>query len=285
MLCSFEFTSLPGILFQPRCIPRRNSSRRRKYRVQRRIGISVLEFHTPYAKPMPKSKANQIPPRAQSFQATLERMKSRLNWIIIHIPFDVAKLWGSRGQFRVKGEINGFAFRTSLFPTGQGGHILLVNKKMQKGGCAVAGTVAHFKIEPDTEKRVVTIPAELIRVLAEDRALRPWFDRLNHSTRNDIAKWVSDPKSPASRVRRAEQIAERLLATMDAERDLPPILQIAFSRDPDTREGWERMSMAQRRSHLLGIFGYRTPESRARRIDKMLEVASAIAERARDRSR
>jgi len=122
---------------------------------------------------MPKSKANQILPRAQSFQATLERMKSRLNWIIIHIPLDVAKLWGSRGQFRVKGEINGFAFRTSLFPTGQGGHILLVNKKMQKGGRAVAGAVAHFQIEADTEKRVVTVPVELNRVLAEDRALRP----------------------------------------------------------------------------------------------------------------
>jgi uncharacterized protein YdeI (YjbR/CyaY-like superfamily) len=234
---------------------------------------------------MPKSKANQIVPRAQSFQAPLVRMKSRLNWIIVHIPFDVAKLWGSRGQCRVKGEINGFAFRTSLFPTGQGGHILLVNKKMQKGARAVAGTVAHFQIALDTEKRVVTIPAELNRVLAEDRALRPWFDRLNHSTRNDIAKWVSDPKSPASRVRRAEQMGERLLATMDAERDLPPILQVAFSRNSDAREGWERMSIAQRRSHLLGIFYYRTPESQARRIDKMLDVASAIAERARNRSR
>ena len=233
---------------------------------------------------MPKSKANQTRPVAKSFQATLERMKSRLNWIIIHIPFGVAKLWGSRGQFRVKGEINGFAFRTSLFPTGQGGHILLVNRKMQKGGRAVAGTVAHFQIEPDTEKRVVTTPVELNRVLAEDRALRPWFDRLNYSARNDIANWVGEPKSPASRVRRAEQMAERLLATMDAERDLPPILQVAFSRNPGAREGWERMSVAQRRGHLLGIFYYRTPESRARRIDKMLDVASAIAERARNRS-
>jgi len=96
---------------------------------------------------------------------------------------------------------------------------------------------------------------------------------------------VSEPKSPASRLRRAEQMGERLLATMDAERDLPPILKVALSRNPDAREGWERMSMAQRRSHLLGIFGYRTPESQARRIDKMLEVASAIAERARNRSR
>jgi len=226
---------------------------------------------------MPKSKAIKSLPRAKSFQATLERMKSRLNWIIIHIPFDVAKLWGSRGQFRVKGEINGFAFRTSLFPTGLGGHILLVNKKMQKGGRAVAGTVARFQIEPDTEKRVVTIPVVLNRVLAEDRALRPWFDRLNYSARNDIAKWVGEPKSSEARVRRAEQMAERLLATMDAERALPPILQVAFSRNPGAREGWERMSIAQRRGHLLGIFGYRTPESRARRIDKMLDAASAIA--------
>jgi len=234
---------------------------------------------------MPKSssKSRQAQTVARAFQATLERMKSRLNWIIVRIPFDVAKLWGRRGQLRVKGEINGFAFRTSLFPTGQGGHILLVNKKMQKGGRAVAGTVARFQIEPDTEKRVVTVPAELSRVLAQDRALRPWFDRLNPSTRHDIAKWVSEPNRPEARFRRAEQMAERLLATMDAERDLPPIVQVAFARNPIAREGWERMSMAQRRSHLLGIFYYRTPESRARRIEKMLDLALAIAERTRDR--
>jgi len=234
---------------------------------------------------MPKSKANHTQPAVKLFQATLERMKSRLNWTIIHIPFDVAKVWGSRGQLRIKGEINGFAFRTSLFPTGQGGHILLVNKRMQKGARAVAGTVARFQIEPDTEKRVVTIPTEFSRILAEERALRRWFDQLNHSTRNDIAKWVSEPKSPAARVRRAEQIAERMLATMDAERELPPILQLALARNPVAREGWERMSIAQRRGHLLGIFGYRTPESRVRRIDKMLDAASSIAEKARDRSK
>lgn len=232
---------------------------------------------------MPKS--NNVQPLTKSFQATLERMKSRLNWIIIHIPFDVAKVWGCRGQLRVKGEINGFAFRTSLFPTGQGGHILLVNKKMQKGARAVAGTAARFQIEPDTEERVVTIPTEFSRVLAEERTLRRWFDQLNHSARNDIAKWVGEPKSPEARVRRAEQIAERLLATMDAERELPPILQVAFSRNPGAREGWEHMSMAQRRGHLLGIFYYRNPESRARRIDRMLDQASALAEKVRDRSR
>ena len=233
---------------------------------------------------MPKTPANKAKPVVKSFQATLERMRSRLQWIIVHIPFDVAKIWGTRGQIRVKGEINGFEFRTSLFPTGRGGHILLINKRMQKGARAVAGTVARFQIEPDTEERVVAMPTELNRILAEERALRRWFDQLNHSTRHEIAKWVSEPKGSEARVRRAEQIAERLLATMDAERELPPILQVAFSSNPAAREGWERMSKSKRRGHLLGIFGYRNPESRARRIDKMLDEASAIADRTRGRS-
>ena len=102
------------------------------------------------------------------------------------------KLWGLRGQIKVKGEINGFAFRTSLFPTREGRHFLLVNKRMQKGARAVEGSVARFQMELDREKRTVTIPDELKRILSEDRSLRRWYDKLNHSTRNDIAKWITD---------------------------------------------------------------------------------------------
>jgi uncharacterized protein YdeI (YjbR/CyaY-like superfamily) len=93
-----------------------------------------------------------------------------------------------------------------------------------------------------------------------------------------VGERTQEPRS----ARRAEQLAERLFATMDAERELPPILQVAFARNPRAQEGWERMSRAQRRGHLLGIFGYRNPESRARRIDKMLEAASALTDKARE---
>jgi len=79
-----------------------------------------------------------------AFNATLERMRSRLNWVIIRVPSESAKTLGSRGQIKVKGTMNGFLFRTSLFPDGRGGHILLVNKKMQKGGRVAAGGVARF---------------------------------------------------------------------------------------------------------------------------------------------
>jgi uncharacterized protein YdeI (YjbR/CyaY-like superfamily) len=215
----------------------------------------------------------------KSFRATLERLRSNLGWVIIWIPFSVQKIWGTRGRLRVRGEINGFAFRTSLFPTRKGEHFLLVNKKMQAGGHASEGTTAEFILEPDTEERVVVAPAELKRILAEDKAFRRWFDALSYSIRKWISDWVVQPKSAASRVRRAEQVAEQLLSTMEAERELPPALKLAFSRDPRALAGWDSMSPSHRRGQLIAIFYYRSPDARARRIDKVVEEAIARAEK------
>ena len=216
---------------------------------------------------------------AKSFKARLERINSPLNWVMIQIPFDAAKVWGKRGQLKVKGEINGFAFRTSLFPRRNGGHMMLVNKRMQRGAGASPGTVAQFRLEPDFEERIITVPRELKRALGEDRSLRQWFDKLNYSMRRYITEWIVDVRSAEARTRRAEQIAEHLLATMEAERELPPILQIVFAQNARAREGWERMSPARRRGHLLGIFYYRNPEARARRVDKALQDAVELAEK------
>jgi len=234
---------------------------------------------------MPKASKAQPTPAARHFEARLERMRSRLSWIIVCMPFDAAKAWGIRGQIKVKGEINGCAFRTSLFPTREGRHFLLVNKQMQEEARAVEGNVAHFQLELDNEERTVTIPDELKGMLGEDRSLHRWYDKLNYSTRNDIAKWITEPKGAEARARRAEQIAERLLAVMEAERELPPVLQVAFARHPRAREGWDLMSASRRRGHLFGIFYYRTPDGRARRIDRMLDDATALAEKLGDKKR
>lgn len=193
--------------------------------------------------------------------------------MIARIPFDAAKLWGTRGQIRVKGEINGFVFRSSLFPDGHGGHLLLVNKKMQDVGGTGPGQTARFRLEPDTEERPVAMPVELERALAEVRPLRRWFDQLNPSARRDLCRYVAGVKSPEARKRRAEQQAERMLATMEAERDLPPALRLAFARDPVAWRGWQRMPARQRRVHLFGVFYYRTPEGQERRIAKLLDEA------------
>ncbi len=181
----------------------------------------------PATKPVSKGK---------EFKATLEHGQSRLNWVIARIPFDVAKTWGARGQIKVKGEINGVPFRTSLFPTGEGSHVLLVNKRMQAGAKAGVGSVARFRLEPDLEPREITVPAELERIFSQERTLQRWFHDLNYSTRKYLVDSVTHAKSAEVRQRRAEQLAELLLATMEAERDPPPILRAAFARDPARRK-------------------------------------------------
>ncbi len=220
-------------------------------------------------------------PTAKTFQSVLERDGTRLNWVIIRVPLDVKKLWGTRGNLRVKGEINGFAFRTSLFPTGEGRHIMIVNKRMQRGAGVRAGVRARFRLEPDKEERIAAIPGELKTVLAEDKSLGRWYDRLNYSIRKEVRDWIQQVKSPEARIRRAQQIAERLLATMEAEQELPPILRVAFAHDARAATGWQQMSVSRRRRHLLGIFYYRNPEARTRRVAKAVEDAAQVAARSR----
>lgn len=215
----------------------------------------------------------------RSFKAVLERLPSNQSVTIIRLPFSVPKVWGTRGRLRVKGEINGFAFRTSLFPTRTGQHFILVNKKMQRGAQVFVGSTAQCLLEPDTEERVAVVPSELKRALAEERSVRRWFDALSFAIRKWICDWVAQPKSSASRDRRAEQIAEQLLSVMEAERELPPTLKLAFTRDPRALEGWQLMSPSRRRHELLSIFHYRTLDARAGRLDRAVQDAIAVAEK------
>ncbi len=78
---------------------------------------------------------------------------------------------------RVRGEIEGFAFRTTLFPSPRrSGHYLLVNKKMQAAARVRMGEKARIWLEPDLEEREILLPEELKRELRADRGLRKWFE-------------------------------------------------------------------------------------------------------------
>jgi len=214
--------------------------------------------------------------QARSFRATLEKLRSNLGWTIVRIPFNAKEAWGS-GRAKVRGEVNGVEFRTSVFPQKNGESFLLINKHLQKTAGIVLGSSAEFCLEADTAPREVKVPKELTRIFRQSKRLEKWFDSLSYSYRREIARWIALPTAESSRERRADQIAERLLETMDAERDLPPLIKKALAGDPIARAGWQRMTSIQKRGELMGVFYYRTPESRARRLEKMMERARSAA--------
>lgn len=80
----------------------------------------------------------------------------------------------------VKGTINGFAFRTSVFPTGDGSHFMMVNKAMQAGAKAEAGDTVRVVFEKDTAPRKVVVPKDLNTALARDRQARDRFEKMSY---------------------------------------------------------------------------------------------------------
>jgi len=219
-------------------------------------------------------------PTRKFFTALLEPDGTVLRWVVARVPFDVAKAWPVRKGRRVRGKIEGFAFRTTLFPDSRGsGYVVLVNRKMQAGANARAGSRVRIWLEPDLDERPILLPPELARELSADRSLRRWFDALSDSMRREIGKWAAEPKSAESRRKRAARLAERLMLVMEGEHDPPPILRALFLRHPSARDAWFALTPTQRRNHLLGIFYYETADARERRAAKAIEEALRMAKR------
>jgi hypothetical protein len=224
-----------------------------------------------------------VPSNCKTFRAILESTGTRLRWVIARVPVDLKEAWPAWRSRRVRGEINGHAFRTSLFPGAQGkGHVLLVNKQMRAGARAKAGETVQIRLEPDLEERaVVPLPKEFVSALNADRKLRRWFDALNPGMRKWIGAFVDEAKSKETRERRASRMAESLMLAMEGEEEPPPILRAAFLRQPLALKGWNAMTRTQRRNHLLGIFYVQTVVGREKRAAKAVEDALQAARKLR----
>ena len=214
----------------------------------------------------------------RTFRAVLERGDRALGWTVARVPFDPAAVWPRMIRLRICGEIGGprgtQPFRSSLFSwADSSGFYVLVNRAMQEGVGVSLGSEAELRIEPDLEQRAANLPEELDALLDEGEGLRAWYEALSEYTRREIGKWIDGVKGAEARLRRAEQTAERLLSTMEAEAELPPLIQRAFRARPKARIGWERLTPAQRRAQLMAVFHYQSPEAREKRLAKLCDVA------------
>ena len=214
----------------------------------------------------------------KTFRVTLVPSGMGLQSSFAILPFDIARAWPGMKVRRVKGEINGFAFATALFPTPKG-HGFFVNKKMLAGAGLRQGDRAEIRLEPDLEARKEAVPEELLRAMKGAAGLRKWFEKLPAGHRRWIAHNIAEPKSAASRQKRAEEMAERLYLTMEGEVETPPILRAAFQRQPLAEAGWKALTPVQRRNNLFMIFGCRSAETREKRLQAAIEMALAKGRR------
>lgn len=147
----------------------------------------------------------------RTFRAKLEAEGPGGAWTYMRIPFDVAEAYGTRARMSVKGTINGFPFRSSILPTGDGGHHMMVNRQMQAGAGARPGDAVRVEMDEDRTPRVVVAPAELRRAFAKSPAAAAAYAALAPSHKKAFAEWIREAKRPETKARRVEKTVEKLL--------------------------------------------------------------------------
>jgi hypothetical protein len=141
----------------------------------------------------------------QVFQGRLTPRGPNGAWTFLIVPFDVAAVFGSRARVPVAGTINGFPFRNSLMPEGDGTHAMMVGKDIQAGAKARSGDLVDVVMDIDRAERTVTLPEELAAALATDAQAAAAFDGLAPSHRKEYADWIGGAKKPETRVSRAQK--------------------------------------------------------------------------------
>lgn len=129
----------------------------------------------------------------------------------VAMPFDVVKVFGTRGRVPVRGTINGFAFRSTLAPYG-GAHYLPVNKILREGAQAKSGDTVTVVLERDNEPRVVAPPPDLAKALKANKAAQAAWEKLPYSHQRGYAEAIAEAKKPETRQRRIENAIEVLAA-------------------------------------------------------------------------
>ncbi|MDT4954563.1 MAG: hypothetical protein QOJ02_2701 [Acidobacteriota bacterium] len=130
----------------------------------------------------------------------------------IAIPFDVEKVFGTRARVPVRGTINGFPFRSSIFPMGGGCHFMAVNKATREGAKAKAGDTISVQMERDEEPRVITPPQDLARALKASKQAQSAWEKLSYTHQKEHAKAIEEAKKPETRARRIEKAITQLEA-------------------------------------------------------------------------
>jgi hypothetical protein len=127
----------------------------------------------------------------------------------VEVPFDVEKEFGSKKP-KVKALIEGIPYRGTLVRMGSDCHLLLVLKSIREQAGKTFGDEVKVTVEPDTEERVVEIPAELKKAFRTEKEVKVLFEKLSYTHRREYVMWINEAKKEETRQKRIVKTIEML---------------------------------------------------------------------------
>ncbi|MBK8500231.1 MAG: DUF1905 domain-containing protein [Flavobacteriales bacterium] len=155
---------------------------------------------------MPPKKKHQT----FKFTAPLERMTGRFAWSYVEFPHDVEKLFGKRGNVRVKGMINGVPVDRALMPTKSGYHIIIIGGDIRRAArIKKVGELVQVEVWLNTEPTILEIPEELSETLGFIPEMKAAWDKLKPGMQRNMCYWVGTAKTTATRAKRVAELLRR----------------------------------------------------------------------------
>ncbi len=158
----------------------------------------------------PDTKIKQ--PIIKKFKGLLEDPGLSVDAAFISFPYDVQKLFGTRGQVKVKVTFDGYPYRGILSIMGGGKHAILVRKDVRQAIAKNIGDTVNVIVEQDLEERVVDLPTALHDLLKKNPKAKAFFDSLSFTNRKEYAVWIASAKKEETLLKRLEATLSKLLA-------------------------------------------------------------------------
>jgi hypothetical protein len=126
-------------------------------------------------------------------------------------PFDVMKEFGTKGRVPIGATFNGVEYRGSLVKYGAPQHMVGLLKGIQEQIKKEPGDVIDVVIWKDEEERIVEVPPDFERLLA-NTGLRRAFEELSYTHRKEYCRWITEAKKEETRANRLIKAVEMLRA-------------------------------------------------------------------------
>jgi len=147
---------------------------------------------------------------AITFRATLWAPMEGKAWSFVTMPQSASGQLPARGRVAVEGTINGFEFRSSAFPDGDGSHNIQVNTAMRAGAKVSVGETAEFSICPASDAVKVAVPSELSAALKKSAKAASQWNVITPKARAEWVSWITSAKKDETRTARTLKTVERL---------------------------------------------------------------------------
>jgi hypothetical protein len=125
----------------------------------------------------------------------------------VEFPFDVIKLFGKKGQVKVKVVFDKTViYRGSLANMGLGCHVLGITKDIRSKLNKTFGDFVEVELEQDLEIREVIIPQDVKAIFTQNPASQSFFDSLSYTNRKEYIVWIESAKKEETRIKRLAEL-------------------------------------------------------------------------------